>query len=55
MNAHQRRRPRRATAEEDGEEPLFFHPERVPVEVILVPNPEAEKLDPAEYEVIGEK
>jgi transposase len=55
VGAHQRRRPRRETAEDNGEEPLFFDPERVPVEVILVPNPEAEKLDPADYEVIGEK
>ena len=34
---------------------LFFDDARVPVEVIAVPNQEAAGLDPADYEVIGEK
>jgi len=54
VSAHQRR-ARRNKSEDSEEEPLFFDPERVPVEVIHVPNPEAEALDPEDYEVIGEK
>ena len=39
-----------------GEEPaLFFDPERVPVEVIPVPNPEMQGLAEDAYVVIGEK
>ena len=37
------------------ESPLFFDEEKVPVEVIDVPNPEIAGLDPSDYEVIGEK
>lgn len=56
VSARHRRQPRReAAAQGDGEEPLFFDPERVPVEVIVVPNPQAETLVPEDYEVIGEK
>jgi transposase len=50
--AHERRRRQRGEGEERA---LFFDPAQVPVEVIVAPNPEAETLDPADYEVIGEK
>ncbi|MBK1733109.1 hypothetical protein CKO41_15265 [Thiococcus pfennigii] len=52
--AHRRHTSRDTPAKED-EEALFFDPAQVPVEVIVAPNPEAETLDPADYEVIGEK
>jgi len=39
-------------ADESG---LFFDDKRVPVEVIAVPNPDMELLNPEQYEVIGEK
>jgi transposase len=54
VSAH-RRRTSRDTTEQDDDASLFFDPERVPVEVIVVPNPEAEGLAPEDYEVIGEK
>ncbi|NCA72689.1 MAG: IS66 family transposase [Sphingobacteriia bacterium] len=54
VSAH-RRRTSRDTPEKEDEEALFFDPARVPVEVIVVPNPEAEGLAPEDYEVIGEK
>jgi len=44
--------PRRAGADEPT---LFFDEDKVPVEVIAVANPEAKGLDPADYEVIGER
>lgn len=37
------------------ESTLFFDENKVPVEVISVPNPEAEGLDPEDVEVIGER
>jgi transposase len=37
------------------ESPLFFDEQKVPVEVIDVPNPETDGLDPDDYDVIGEK
>jgi transposase len=37
------------------ESTLFFDENRVPVEVIDVPNPETAGLDPADFDVIGEK
>lgn len=37
------------------ESTLFFDEKKVPVEVIAVPNPDAEGLAPDQYEVIGEK
>ena len=48
------RRVATGTSAADGEEPLFFD-ERVPVETILVPNPETQGLGEGEYEVIGQK
>jgi transposase len=52
--AHQRRVA--AKPAEDGQEArLFFDAERVPVEVIAVPNPEVADLPTDAYEVIGEK
>jgi len=37
------------------ESALFFDDKKVPVQVIAVANPEIDGLDPADYEVIGEK
>jgi transposase len=52
--AHQRRVA--AKPAEDGDEGrLFFDAERVPVEVITVPNPQIADLPADAYEVIGEK
>lgn len=39
----------------DNETTLFFDEDKVPVEVIAVPNPDIEGLSPDQYEVIGEK
>ena len=51
---HQRRVPAKGTHDtEEGR--LFFDEGRVPVEVIEIPNPEVEGLDPDQYEIIGEK
>ncbi|MGH7179975.1 MAG: IS66 family transposase [Tepidisphaeraceae bacterium] len=49
--AHTRRTVKPAAAEPT----LFFDPSRVPVEVIVLPNPEAMTLAPGDYAVIGEK
>ncbi len=48
---------RKAKPPGDGadESSLFFDDKRVPVEVIAVPNPDMELLNPEQYEVIGEK
>jgi len=52
--AHQRRGHQRGTGE--SEEPaLFFDLARVPVETIVLPNPEIADLPAEAYEVIGEK
>jgi transposase len=54
--AHTRRDVRRdAVAEAQAESQPFFDENRVPVQVIPVPNPEAEGLSADEYKVIGEK
>jgi transposase len=52
--AHTRRQKAKPTTGED-ESTLFFDEERVPVEVIAVPNPETEGLAADEFEVISEK
>ena len=52
--AHQRRKPREDFAD-DGVGASFFDETKVPVETIVVPNPEAQGLAPGQYEVIGEK
>lgn len=44
--------PKRPTGDEST---LFFEENKVPVEVIHVPNPEAAGLDPEDVEVIGER
>jgi len=50
------RRPRTTDCAEGGDESsLFFDPARVPVETIVVPNPEVAGLPPESYAVIGEK
>ena len=54
MAAHTRRAKAPARAGGD-ESKLFFDDRQVPVEVIAVPNHEADGLGPDEYEVIGEK
>ncbi len=48
------RKPKQPAANAD-ESNLFFDENKVPVEVIAVPNPETEGLAPDQYEVIGEK
>ena len=53
--AHTRRPPTTDGAAGSDESALFFDPARVPVETIVVPNPEVAGLPPASYEVIGEK
>jgi transposase len=53
--AHTRRPPTTDCAEGADESALFFDPARVPVETIVVPNPEAAGLAADAYEVIGEK
>jgi len=52
--AHTRRVPARDPAR-DAEAVPFFDESRVPVETIVVPNPEAQGLRPDQFEVIGEK
>ena len=47
-------KPRQPTADAD-EAALFFDDQKVPVEVITVPNPEVAGLGADEFEVIGEK
>jgi transposase len=55
VEAHERQHKPKAPGEGADESTLFFDDKRVPVEVIHVPNPEAESLAPDAYEVIGEK
>jgi transposase len=52
--AHTRRKARSDFAD-DGVGGSFFDEAKVPVETIVVPNPEAQGLAPEQYEVIGEK
>jgi transposase len=52
--AHKRRKPRSDFAD-DGVGASFFDEAKVPVEIIVVPNPEAQGLSPEHYEIIGEK
>lgn len=52
--AHTRRKPRSDFADEGRDAP-FFDDAKVPVKVIEVPSPEAQGLQPEQYEVIGEK
>lgn len=52
--AHTRRRPRSDMAD-DGACASFFDAAKVPVQTIVVPNPEAQGLSSDEFEVIGEK
>jgi transposase len=52
--AHQRRLAAKP-AEDGAAERLFFDAERVPIEVIALPNPEIAGLPADAYEVIGEK
>lgn len=54
VEGHERERQPKAPTGED-ESTLFFDEHKVPVQVIAVPNPEAEGLAPHEYEIIGEK
>ena len=55
VEGHEREhKPKSPTGAAD-ESTLFFDDRRVPVEVIHVPNPEAEGLTPEAHEVIGEK
>lgn len=52
--AHKRRKPRSDFSDDNASAP-FFDEAKVPVQVIEVPNPEAQGLAPDQYEVIGEK
>lgn len=52
--AHTRRKPRSDMAD-DGGCASFFDAAKVPVQTIVVANPEAQGLSPDQYEVIGEK
>lgn len=45
----------RRSLDEADESSLFFDDKKVPVEVIHVPHPDIEGLDPDDYDVIGEK
>lgn len=51
---HKRRKPRSDFSDDSASAP-FFDEAKVPVQVIEVPNPEAQGLAPEQYEVIGEK
>ena len=52
--AHTRRKARGDFTDEGRDAP-FFDESKVPVQIIEVPNPEAQGLQPEQYEVIGEK
>ena len=54
VEGHERERQPKPPAGDD-ESTLFFDENKVPVQVIAVPNPQAEGLAPEAYEVIGEK
>ena len=53
VEGHERERNPKVPAEDEST--LFFDENKVPVQIIHVPNPEAEGLAPNEYEIIGEK
>ncbi|NML59889.1 IS66 family transposase [Massilia sp. RP-1-19] len=53
--AHEREHKNKNQIDSGDESTLFFDDSKVPVEVIAVPNPDAAGLDPADFEVIGEK
>jgi transposase len=53
--AHTRRKPRSNMADDDSGCASFFDEAKVPVQTIVVPNPETQGLSPDQYEVIGEK
>lgn len=52
--AHKRRKTRRDFSDDSASAP-FFDESKVPVQIIQVPNSEAQGLVPEQYEVIGEK
>jgi len=52
--AHTRRKPRSDFSDDSASAP-FFDESKVPVQIIEVPNPEAQALLPEQYEVIGAK
>jgi transposase len=52
--AHKRRKTR-SDFEGDSASAPFFDESKIPVQIIQVPNPEAQGLAPEQYEVIGEK
>ena len=52
--AHKRRKTRSDFADDSAAAP-FFDEAKVPVQVIEVPNPEAQGLAPDQYEVVGQK
>ena len=52
IGAHDRERKGKHPNAKEDESTLFFDEQRVPVEVIQVPNPDIEGLSPEAYEVI---
>jgi transposase len=55
VEAHERQQQPKAPGEGADESTLFFDDKKVPVEIINVPNPQAQGLGSDAYEVIGEK
>ena len=53
--SHEREHKNKNQIDSADESALFFDDAKVPVEVIAVPNADVAGLDPADYEVIGEK
>ena len=53
--AHEREQKVKNPTELGDDTEQFFDESKVPVEVVQVPNPEVEGLDPEDYEIIGEK
>ena len=53
--SHEREQKNKNQIDSADESVLFFDAAKVPVEVIVVPNADVAGLDPADYEVIGEK
>lgn len=53
--AHEREHKNKNQIDSGDESALFFDDSKVPVEVIAIANPDVAGLDPADFEVIGEK
>jgi hypothetical protein len=53
--AHEREQMLKNPTELGNDAEHFFDESKVPVEIIKVPNPDVEGLDPEDYKIIGEK